>query len=265
MSTALAIPQGFDPHTILAVEKLANAVASSALIPSDLRGKPGDVLIIMLTGHELGLPPMLALQKVYVIKGRPFIGSELLAAKVQSSPACLYFTLVESSERKATYETHRKGSPKPVQMSYTIEEANKAGLTGKDNWKNHAAAMLRARAAAALARAVYPDLIMGFDSMSEEELNDERFAVARNVTPAPVAKRAEPKPEPEDAVLEEPSELTEQQTINAFLDRIFDAADLDTLKAISTEVRQYAKPIRDAVRGTYEAKLAEVKAAEVAA
>jgi hypothetical protein len=47
-------------------------------------------------------------------------------------------------DQRAIYETKRVGST-PVKISFTIEQAKQAGLTGKDNWRNYPAAMLRAR------------------------------------------------------------------------------------------------------------------------
>ena len=61
-------------------------------------------------------------------------------------------------------------------FSYTIEEAKQAGLLGKDSWKNYPAAMLRARAVSIVARAVFPDSIMGCSYIHEElgaEVNEE--------------------------------------------------------------------------------------------
>jgi hypothetical protein len=52
---------------------------------------------------------------------------------------------------------------------FTIEEAQAAGLAGKDNWKKYPAAMLRARCVSALSRAVYPEAVLGiYESTSEE-------------------------------------------------------------------------------------------------
>jgi hypothetical protein len=51
-----------------------------------------------------------------------------------------------------------------------IEQAKKAGLTGKDNWKNYPRAMLRARCIAEGVRAVYPAAIGGM--LVAEEAQD---------------------------------------------------------------------------------------------
>jgi hypothetical protein len=82
---------------------------------------------------------------------------------------------VRSDAQVATYQTKRRGEPEPTTMSFSWEDAQRAGVTGKDNWRKYPAAMLRARCITALARAVYPDLAMGI--YDPDELGD--------VTPAP--------------------------------------------------------------------------------
>lgn len=258
MSTAIATATAaaLEPQTLAEAEHYSKRLSESGLMPSTLRGKPADVLVVMLTGRELGVSPLTAIRSIHVVQGRPVLDAALIVALVKKSPACMYFQLVESTATRATYETQRKGEPRPTTMSYTIEQAKAAGLTGKDNWRNHPDAMLRARASSALARAVYPDLVLNV--LTDEEA--EQIPHAQVVSsPAPVTAPRPSAQEPTDAEIV--PEVSEQQVIDSFLERIVAAADAAELKAISAEVRQMAKPIRDAVRGTYEAKLAEVKAA----
>lgn len=67
-------------------------------------------------------------------------------------------------------------------MTWTFEQAKKAGLTNKDNWKNYPRAMLRARTIAEGVRAVYPAAIGGM--MIAEEAADSPAEVEINPRPA---------------------------------------------------------------------------------
>jgi hypothetical protein len=116
---------------------------------------------VLLKGHELGFTPMAAAGSISIIKGKVSLSADATVALCKRSPACLYLRLVASSEDVATYETQRHGDPSPTTLSYTIAQATKAGLTGSQTWRGHAHAMLRARCGAAIARAVYPDLVAG--------------------------------------------------------------------------------------------------------
>jgi hypothetical protein len=116
---------------------------------------------VLLKGHELGFTPMAAAGSISIIKGKVSLSADATVALCKRSPACLYLRLVASSEEVATYETQRHGDPSPTVLHYTIAQAKTAGLTGSQTWRGHAHAMLRARCGAAIARAVYPDLVAG--------------------------------------------------------------------------------------------------------
>jgi hypothetical protein len=131
---------------------------------------PQDAFLRMLTGLELGLGMAQSLRGVYVINNRPSLDASLMTGVCLSHPdLCEYFQLVESTAERATYVTKRRGAPKEVTMTYTIDEARKADLVGKDTWKKFPANMLRARASSNLARAVYPDLLNGLYTPDEAE------------------------------------------------------------------------------------------------
>ncbi len=98
------------------------------------------------------------------------------------SDVCLYFRMVESTDKVARYETHRRGEPVPTPMAFTWEDATRAGVTGKDNWKRYPAAMLRARCITALARAVYPDLAMGVYDPDEVDQSPQVSTVRTGVS-----------------------------------------------------------------------------------
>jgi len=180
----------FDPADMHEAGKMANWLAQSTLIPDALRGKAGDVLVVMMTGRELGLSTMQALRNISVIKGKSVMSAELMVAKVVShAEVCTYFHLIESTEDEASYKTLRVGSPEPTAMRYTKREAALAGLADKPVWQKHPAAMLRARCSSALARAVYPDLVAGIYEPGEGE---EIQASVRPVTQAEVVEAEKP-------------------------------------------------------------------------
>ena len=158
-------PLQFVPSDADQAYRMARALAESGLLPEHLRGKVSDIFVTLLMGHELGLTPMQSIRGVYVVSGKPSLAADaMVALAVRSRDICSYFRVVSSDSKSATYETLRVGSPEPTRMSYTIEQARNAGLftDGKSStWTKHPDAMLRARCSSALARAVYPDLLMG--------------------------------------------------------------------------------------------------------
>jgi hypothetical protein len=186
----------YTPSNMQEAEQLSVRLAQSALLPDGLRGKPNDVLVTLITGHELGLSPMQAIRGLHVVKGRAVMSADMAVALTKQHPSCRFFRLVSSDDRAAVYETHREGDPEPTRMSFTAEQARTAGLGG-DNWKKFPSAMLRARCSLALARAVYPDIMLGVydpDELGVSAPSPVPMMEERTVAPPPPAVVA-PTPE----------------------------------------------------------------------
>jgi len=94
----------------------------------------------------------------------------------------VFFRCVESTDERAAYSTQRKGDPEPTTLTFTLAQAKQAGLVqAGGNWAKYPAAMLRARASSALARDVYPDLLLG----CYEEDEGQEIAGPRELEPLP--------------------------------------------------------------------------------
>lgn len=146
-----------------------------------------DATVMLLTGAELGLGPMQSLRGIHVVKGKPVLSADMLAAVCLASPECVYMYPKEMTAEQCTYTTLRRGMPEPCVMTYTMEDAKRAGLTGNPTWKKHPQAMLKARCVAQMARAIYPDLTLGV------YVEDEGEEIAgKHEAPAPVEARVVP-------------------------------------------------------------------------
>jgi hypothetical protein len=203
----------YTPRSVQEAKALGELAARSGLF-ANVRS-PEAAAIILMTGVELGLSGMQALRGIHIVEGKPVLSADLLVALCKRSPLCAYFRLVESTHDRATYETQRHGDPQPTPLTWTMEDARRAKLTGRGNWMSHPAAMLRARCGAALARAVYPDLVLGLYEESEgEEIREgaRRPAPVREVAPAPAIEAEEA-----EIVYPDPVALLEDNINNAVL------------------------------------------------
>lgn len=173
------IPLQFEAENFDNLYRMAKALCVSGLIPEALRGKPEDLVVVLLQGRELGLQPMQSINGIDVVKGRAFVKPALMAAKVKQHADCLYLTLVESTDKKATYKTRRRGSDEVI-LSYTWEMASRANLVGKDNYRANPEAMLLARCLGRICRAEWQDVIGGFyvkgESFSDSGGDDGEFS-----------------------------------------------------------------------------------------
>lgn len=202
MTTAIQTTQAnpFEPQSMDQAMTLAATLAKSGIIPDTLRNKPADILVVLMTGRELGVGPMQAMRGISVIKGKPVLSADFMVALcLRHRDICEWFRLVDSTPTVAHYQTKRAGS-EPVDLKWTMQDAERASLAGGQNWRNHPAAMLRARCSAALARAVYPDLVGGLYEESEgEEMRGHKQAPVVSIAPPPAAPEAPPHPEAVDA------------------------------------------------------------------
>lgn len=166
---------------------------------------PEDALMILLTGAELGLSAMQSLRGIHVVKGRPVLAADTMGAVVRKSGICEMLHLVESTDQRCTYKTKRKDDTREESVTWTMDDAKRAQLSG-DNWKKYPKAMLRARALSAICRAVYPDVVAGlYDpdelaAQADEPTNNVTvtYPDAVDVTPVEEARRA-PNPGPTSA------------------------------------------------------------------
>lgn len=170
----------YEPGDLATGLQLAVRIAGAALVPKGLRGKPDDVFLIMAQGAELGLSTMQALRGLHVIEGRVTLSADLMVALCVASPVCEYFRCVEQSAAGATWEAKRRGS-EPQRLTFSLEDARRAGLQDKGNWRSWPGRMCSARAKAFLARDVFPDIVGGLYSPDEIRPGepDPELAVAR--------------------------------------------------------------------------------------
>lgn len=168
---------------------LAERLADSKLIPVSFQGKPNDVFVAMMWSRNLGLPIVQGLQSIAVINGRPSIWGDAALAVVKSSGLLESFkeTITgEGLKLTATCTVVRRGESEPYVESFSMFDAQTAGLTGKSGpWKQYPKRMLRLRARNFCLRNAFPDVLMGI-GMAEEQMD----IAAANDSAAPAAAEA---------------------------------------------------------------------------
>lgn len=149
--------------------RFADILASASIVPKDYIGKPGNVLVAIQWGMELGLQPMQAMQSIAVINGRPSLWGDAMLALVKAHPAFEWIK-EDCDGNIATCTVKRRGEPE-VTQSFSLEEAKKAGLTGKQGpWTQYPKRMLQMRARGFALRDAFPDALRGV--ISAEEARD---------------------------------------------------------------------------------------------
>ena len=218
--------QGFAPATLTEAVQFSEMLASSSMVPRAYQGKPQDVLVCVQWGYEMGLAPMQALQNIAVINGKPSVYGDAAMALVQASPVCEdveeYFEDEGTPNPVAVCVAKRKGR-KPVTARFSVEDAKRAGLWGKQGpWSAYPKRMMQMRARGFALRDAFPDVLKGM--ITAEEAQDYPSDVHRN---APVNTIQTKPANPLDAIAP-PQPITESLQIEEALADTVDS-DFDTV------------------------------------
>ncbi len=182
------------------MKEQATMLVKTGFLPESIK-TPEQAMAIMLTGRELGIPPMTALRKIAVIKGNPTVSPELMLAMCKKHYAVLgkvfQYAVVSEDEKGCAFwaktpETEYTGT-------FSETDAKSAGLIGKQNWTSYKAAMYRARAISLTLRVVCPDVILGLYTPDEmgAVVGVEGEVIQLEEAPEPTQSRQSRKAEPE--------------------------------------------------------------------
>jgi hypothetical protein len=177
--------------------RFAKMVAASDFAPKDFRGKPESCLLAIQHGSEVGLSPMQSLQSIACINGRPSVWGDAALALVMGSPVCEYVRETvdgDGDSMVATCEAKRRGYDKPTVVRFSVADAKKAGLWGKQGpWASYSRRMLQMRARGFALRDTFPDILRGLVTAEEaQDYPETPAAVDRAHGPAKVTQVAQP-------------------------------------------------------------------------
>lgn len=141
---------------------------ASYIVRSKLFGAKDEsqAMSLMLLAQAEGLHPMTAIQDFDIVQGRPARKTHSILARFQAAGGSVAWEEINGLRACGTF-SHKQGGS--LRVEWTFEQAKKAGLTNKDNWKNYPQAMLRARAIAEGVRAVFPGAIGGMLTVEEAQ------------------------------------------------------------------------------------------------
>lgn len=187
MTTAITTRNGFAPATLTEAMEFSKLLAESSMVPRQYQGKPQDVLVCVQWGAELGLAPMQALQNIAVINGKPSVYGDAAMAMVQNSPVCEdieeYFEGEGTTNPIAVCVAKRKGR-KPVVAKFSIDDAKRAGLWGKQGpWTQYPKRMMQMRARGFALRDAFADVLKGLITVEEAQDYPAVQQPERDVTP----------------------------------------------------------------------------------
>ena len=183
--------------------RLAKAIYASGLAPTSFKNEQA-ILVAILMGCELGLGPMQAIQSIAVINGRPSIYGDTALALVRQSGLLENYAQEFSGEgesKVAIVKIKRKGES-PQEFRFSVADAKRAQLWGKNVWAQYPDRMLMFRARGFALRDCFGDVLRGFRTSEEaqdippEDNHEQRLAqaVAARVVPEVSSEAAPNRP-----------------------------------------------------------------------
>ena len=210
------------------VERMAVAVAKSGLFGVST---PDQALALMLVAQAEGRHPASAAKEYHIIKGRPALKADAMLARFQQAGGKVAWNDRSNDKVSATF-SHEQGGE--LVVTWTLDDAKRAGLANGDNWKKYPRQMLSARVISEGVRAVYPSIVSGL--YTPEEVSDFAPEEAKKPTISkPVFAKKEELEVVEVAVVQE-SQITETKKIRPH-DHLF--ALMDENKVTEEDVRSF--------------------------
>ena len=166
----------------------ADKIAQSSLLPKQYQRNPANVLLALEYGTALGISPVVAMQQIHVIEGKPTASAQLIGGLVRQAGHKLR---VEFDDRTmtATATVIRSDNPDyQFKAVWTMDRAKVANLVNKGNWKTYPAAMLKARAITEVARDACPEALFGVAYTAEELAPDAPVRVEASTEPTESAE-----------------------------------------------------------------------------
>ena len=249
---------GIVPQNIEEAFRLAGGIAQSGLAPSDM-STPEKVMVAIMTGLELGLPPMFAVQKIAVINGRPSLWGDAIPALLYSKGFKLNERLEGEGDKRAAVCEVTRPTGERVERRFSVTDAMRAGLwqtsarvkrKGKDGtyyendndspWYRFPDRMLQMRARGFAARDGAADVLGGM--YLREELEEAEMKDITPVAEAPLAlpdipdvpdipEEAPPAEEPDDTIADVEGYLAKLEEDRMFCDSEEDLRDLIEINA----------------------------------
>lgn len=209
---------GLIPQTLDDVYRLAQAISKSGLAPKDLR-TPEAITVAIMTGLELGLPPMFALNKIAVINGRPTLWGDAIPALLWSRG----FKLREWEDDTTSYCEVTRPDGQIITRTFSDADAKAAGLLGKSGpWSQFKKRMRQMRARAFACRDGAADVLGG-------------LYVAEEIDGGPLQAEGTMSSAFERKSSAEGKRDGSVKKFNAILVSIKDAASIDELRALKMD------------------------------
>lgn len=161
--------------------RVANALARSNMFKSVTQAEQAFAKLLM--GRDLGLTPIQSMQSIYVFEGNVSVHYSMILNFIRARPGYDY-EISNHTNESCTFVVTIDGVPAAAPETFTIADAELAGLLGKDAWKKYPKNMLLARVIANYVRWHVPEVCAGLPVYVPDEVDQLGRTVDGSAEPA---------------------------------------------------------------------------------
>lgn len=164
--------------------QMAKALSSSTIVPREYQGNVSNCLVAIEQANRLKVSPLMVMQNLYVIQGRPSWSSKFLIAAINGSGKFDMELQYEETKDKdgkpySCLAWTTKNGRRVEGMTVDMQMAKDEGWLTKNGskWKTMPALMLRYRAASFFSSLNCPELTLGLYTKEEAETIEDYDAI----------------------------------------------------------------------------------------
>ena len=153
--------------------RAANMLSQTSIIPATYQGKPQDCFVAIEMANRMGVSPMVVMQNMYVVKGKPSWAGQACTMLINScgkfKDVKHIYTGEKGKPNRGCYVTATRISDgsQVDGVEVTMQMAQSEGWTSNSKWRNMPELMLAYRASAFFARVYCPEAMMGVQTAEE--------------------------------------------------------------------------------------------------
>ena len=153
--------------------RAAQMLSQTSIIPQSYQNKPQDCFVAIEIANRMGVSPMVVMQNMYVVKGKPSWAGQACTMLINScgkfKDVKHIYTGEKGKPNRGCYVTATRISDgsQVDGVEVTMQMAQSEGWTSNSKWRNMPELMLAYRASAFFARVYCPEAMMGVQTAEE--------------------------------------------------------------------------------------------------
>lgn len=153
--------------------RAAQMLSQTSIIPQTYQNKPQDCFVAIEMASRMGVSPMVVMQNMYVVKGKPSWAGQACTMLINScgkyKDVKHVYTGEKGTDSRGCYVTATRISDGEQinGVEVNMQMAKAEGWTSNPKWRNMPELMLAYRASAFFARVYCPEALMGVQTYDE--------------------------------------------------------------------------------------------------